>query len=84
MNLVTNLTPKQLRQAADIQERIQTLQAKLSELLGAQPAAASTGEAQAPKKRQMSAAGRAAIRAAQKARWAKIKAAQAEKGQGRR
>jgi hypothetical protein len=72
MNSITNLLPAQLRKAADIQEKIQSLQKELRQLLGnegstpAQPA-------RAPKKGKMSAAGRAAIRAAQKARWATIK-----------
>ena len=41
MNLITSLSPAQLRRAADIQERIQSLQAELSRLLGeAAPASA--------------------------------------------
>jgi hypothetical protein len=63
-----NITPTQLRKAANLQEKIQSLQKELGQLLGgsAQPIAA-------PKKRKVSAAGRARMRAAQKARWAKIK-----------
>ena len=66
-----NITPTQLRKAADLQEKIQSLQKELAQLLGGpvQPAT------KAPKKRKMSAAGRAAIAAAARARWAKIKAA---------
>ena len=55
-----NATPQQLRKAADIQEKIQSLQSELGELLG------SPGEAvamKAPKKRALSAAGLANIRA---------------------
>ncbi len=70
MNSITNLTPGQLRQAANIQEKIQSLQKELGKLLGATVESAST---EAPKKRKMSAAGRKAIAAAAKARWAKIK-----------
>jgi hypothetical protein len=71
MNQITQLTPSQLRQAADLQEKIQALQQKLADLLG-------TPGAEAPrKKRKISAAGIARIRAAQKARWAKIKKAKA-------
>jgi hypothetical protein len=72
MNSITNLTPGQLRQAANIQEKIQSLQKELGKLLGAAVESAST---EAPKitKRKMSAAGRAAIAAAARARWAKIK-----------
>ena len=68
-----NITPTQLRKAADLQERIQSLQRELNEILGgsgpAEPAAID-----APKKKwKFSAAARAKMRAAQKARWAKIK-----------
>jgi hypothetical protein len=68
-----NITPKQLRKAANIQEKIQSLQKELGQLLGGPgPAPAAT---KAPKKRKIGARGLANIRAAQKARWAKIKAA---------
>ena len=67
-----NITPAQLRKAADIQERIQLLQEELGQLLGGDvPSPAQTTEA--PKKRKVNAAGRARMRAAQIARWAKIK-----------
>lgn len=66
-----NLTPQQLRKAADIQEKIQSLQKKLNQILGA---TAEPAPSEAPKKRRMSAAGRRAIAAAAKARWAAIKA----------
>ena len=70
---ITSLSPKQLRKAADIQEKIQSLQEELGQLLGGEtPSSAQTTE-EPKKKRKMSAAGRAAIRAAQQARWAKIK-----------
>jgi DNA-binding transcriptional regulator YdaS (Cro superfamily) len=71
MNAITQLTPRQLRQAADIQEKIVSLQKKLADLLGAPVAPL----AQQKKKRTISAAGIARIRAAQKARWAKVKGA---------
>ena len=71
MNLL-NATPTELRKAADIQERIQSLQEELGQLLGGEvPSAAQTIET--PKKRKVSAAGKARMRAAQIARWAKIK-----------
>jgi len=74
MNSITNLTPGQLRQAANIQEKIQSLQKELGKLLSGEVSTPAQ-PAKAPKKKgTMSAAGRAAIRAAQKARWAKIKA----------
>jgi hypothetical protein len=70
-----NLTPKQLRQAANIQEKIQSLQKKLNQILGA---TAKSTPSEAPRKRRMSAAGRKAIAAATKARWAKFKAKKAK------
>jgi len=67
-----NLTPQQLRKAANLQEKIQELQKKLNQILGT--TVESAPEAPMKKgRRKMSAAGKAAIRAAQKARWAKIK-----------
>ena len=72
MNPIT-ITAQQLRQAANIKERIDALQQKLNQILGATVESA-PGEAP-KKKRKMSAAGRRAIAAAAKARWAKIKGA---------
>ena len=72
METFTNLTPQQLRRAADVKERIDALQNELSRLLGTPaPAAVATGPA--PKRKKISAAGIANIRAAQRARWAAIK-----------
>ena len=76
-----NVTAQQLRQAADLQERIESLQNQLRGLLGgagkaAQAPAARTGVG----RRQISAAGIERIRAAQKARWAKVKRAQGAGG----
>jgi hypothetical protein len=76
MNLV-NATPTQLRKAADIQEQILELQDELNQLLGAPaqvPALdAETATTEAPRTYKFSAAARAKMRAAQQARWAKIK-----------
>jgi hypothetical protein len=72
MNSITNLTPQQLRRAADVQERIQALQRELNLILGS-PVPTFEPEAPVIKRRKMSAAGRAAIAAAAKARWAKQK-----------
>jgi len=70
MNLLATFSAKQLRHAADLQDKIASLQQELASYLGGSaPAAATTG-----RKRRMSAAGRARIIAAQKARWAKFKA----------
>jgi hypothetical protein len=73
---ITNLTPTQLRKAADIQEKILGLQDELNQLLGAPvqaPALAAEPATEPRKKYKFSAAGRARMKAAQKARWAKIK-----------
>ncbi len=72
---LSNLTAAQLRQAAALKERLEALQTQLTRLLG-DSAAASSVKAAAPKKKGViSPAGLARIRAAQKARWAKLKAA---------
>ena len=73
MNLVINLSVKQLRQAADLKEEITALERELSQLLGS---TAQTAVAKAPKKKfTMSAAAKAKISAAAKLRWAKVKRA---------
>src|SRR6266699_7003715 len=68
---LTDLSPRQLRQAADLKERIESLQHDLAQILGsvAQPA----DRAPLQKKHKMSAAARARIAAGARARWAKIK-----------
>jgi hypothetical protein len=77
MNL-SSLTAAQLNQAAGIAEKIEKLNAELSALLGTSETTVSLAGKRGPKKGGMSAAGRARIAAAQKARWAKAKAAKAE------
>jgi hypothetical protein len=69
---IENLSAKQLRRAATIKDKIMSLQRELGRILGN----ASLQVEQAPrrKRRRISAAGRAAISRAAKARWAKIKA----------
>jgi hypothetical protein len=80
---ISNLSPEQLRAAADLKERIDVLQNEMNELLGGEAlapaqAAINTGEAlPAPsngrrrkKRKPVSAQGRANIAAAQRARWA--------------
>ena len=74
MNSIINITAQALRKAAGIQERIQSLQHELGQILdgGEIPVPffrASTGK----RKRRMSAASRAKIAAAARARWARIK-----------
>lgn len=66
-----NLNSKQLRKAADLKDKIQSLENELQRILGAsiKPVAPVAQK----KKRKMSAAGRARIAAAARARWAKVK-----------
>ncbi len=71
MNILSNLSAQQLRRAADIQEKIAALQDELSQYLERLSFIPRPGYAGA--KRRMSAAGRARIIAAQKARWAKVR-----------
>lgn len=71
MSSIADITPKQLRKAANLKEKIEALQARLAVILGS-PAEA-TGDGVVRKRHKMSAAGRARIAAAAKARWARIK-----------
>jgi len=68
---LSSLTPAQLNRAAAIKEKIEVLNRELAELLGV-PESSLTGKAPR-KKSKFSPAGIARIRAAQKARWARIK-----------
>ena len=73
MSSIINLSAQQLRRAAAIKEQIQSLENELGRIFGS---STKSVIADAPKKRRkMSAAGRAKISAAAKARWAKVKAA---------
>jgi hypothetical protein len=74
METFTNLTPQRLRRAANVKEKIDALQEELIRLLGAPAPATATA---APKRKKISAAGIARIRAAQRARWAAIKKSKA-------
>ena len=75
MSIINQLTAQQLRWAADLKDKIAALQKQLGQLTGAGGASAARAsvEAAKPARRKISAAGIAKIRAAQKARWAKIK-----------
>lgn len=75
MNILLSLTATQLKRAAAIKEKITGLEKELVAILGGAPAAKAPASKPVKTKRKMSAAGRARIAAAQKARWAKIKAA---------
>ena len=69
---LSTLTIAQLKQAAALKEQIELLEAELASTLSAAPAPVAVV---APlRKTKMSPAGRARIAAAQKARWAKLKA----------
>ena len=71
---LNQLSVSDLRKAANLKERIEALERKLSQLIGSAAKADAAPAAGSRKKGGMSAAGRARIVAAQKARWAKIKA----------
>lgn len=71
-----NVSAKQLRRAAEIKDKIEALENELSQILG-NGQSASSAPASAPasaKKRTISAAGRAKIAAAARARWARVRA----------
>lgn len=70
MSNLLSLTAAQLKHAAALKGKIGKLEKELVSILGS-----ATSSAPAPKKKKskMSAAGRARIAAAQKARWAKVK-----------
>jgi hypothetical protein len=71
MNELLNLSTEQLRQLADVKEKIESLQDELSRVLGGSAPDRVSGK----RGINMSAAGRARIAAAQRARWAKYNAA---------
>lgn len=67
---INTLTPAQLRKAADLKERIAKLETELNQILGS----TSPAPTKPAKRNGMSEAGKARIAAAQKKRWAKVKA----------
>ena len=77
LSIMLNLTSKQLRHAADLKEKIDGLETELATIFGGNGSRMPSPfkSAKTAKKKGMSAAGRARIAAAQKARWAKVKAA---------
>src|SRR3954463_13448986 len=89
---LTNLSPAQLRKAADLKERIESLTDELGKILDGGSSSAPAPSFIRGGPRQMSAAGRARIGAAARARWAKVRAAKggntakvaSTKGPGRR
>jgi hypothetical protein len=70
--MIEHLSAAQLRRAAKIKDKMDALQSELNRILGSSTPAANKPAPR--KKRRMSAAARAKISAAQKARWAKQKA----------
>jgi len=82
MNSIIDLSSQDLRRIAKLKEKIDSLQRKLSRIVDG--AGVATG---AKRKSGMSAAGRARIAAAQRARWAKVRTAKKSPkttGKGRR
>jgi hypothetical protein len=73
---LSNLSASQLRRAAEIKDKIESLQHELSGIVG-ESAAAGTASKPAGKRRKLSAAAINRIREAQKARWAAHRAAKA-------
>ncbi|MHB8520379.1 MAG: hypothetical protein ACYDH9_06440 [Limisphaerales bacterium] len=76
-NPLLTLSLHDLKRAIGLKEQIETLQSRLMHLLGS-----AGGQAAAPTRKRwtMSAAGRARITAAARARWAKIHAAKGQTG----
>jgi len=75
---MTNLSASDLRRAAAIKDQIENLQTELNKILGhfvGNGFVATAHRSRKSSKRKMSAAGRAKIAVAAKARWAKVKAA---------
>jgi hypothetical protein len=74
MNLsISELSARQLRQAANLKERIDILQRELNQILGSSSFGAVTREDHARAKRTMSAATKAKLAAIARARWKKAK-----------
>ncbi len=72
---IANLSVAQLRKAAAVKERIEKLEKELAQILGSAASEKSAAPAaRSRKKRKMTSEGRARIRAAAKARWAKWRA----------
>jgi hypothetical protein len=72
-NLLARISVQQLKRALEIKQEIEGLEKELGQILGDEPPAARP--APRSRKRKMSAAAKARISAAQKARWAERKQA---------
>jgi hypothetical protein len=78
MTMLKDLTTEQLKCALAIKKQIEVLQGNLNSIEGGGESPVSAADAKPVKKtRRMSRAGRAAIAAGARARWAKIKGAEA-------
>ena len=78
-SLITDLSVHQLRRAAQIKENIQSLEKELGRLLGSSPSLTNLSNGDVSKKKlRRSAAVRAKMSAAAKARWAKTNGQKAE------
>ena len=78
---ILNLTPTELRHAADLKERIAGLESQLAGIIyvgGKTNKPAHAPQLAKPAKRKMSPAHKAKIRAAQKLRWAKVNGTKAK------
>jgi hypothetical protein len=73
MSSLPNLSVTQLRQVISIKEKIEALEAELAAVTGGEAAAPAAVPVGGRGKYKRSAAARAAMAAAQKARWAKVK-----------
>src|SRR5918996_1114396 len=74
-NPLLNLTVKQLRGAVRVRERMEDLQSQLDRILGVQDSrTADSFPKRRKRRRKMSAAARASLSAAAKARWKRVKA----------
>jgi hypothetical protein len=71
-NLFTRISAAHLRRAANLREKIESMESELASLLGI-PEQATLGNLHR-KRRRMTAAARKKISAAAKARWAKVRA----------
>jgi len=74
---ILNLTPAQLKHAADIKEQIAALEEELKAIIGGGNGAPAPFRS---RRNNVSAAGRARIAAAQRARWAKFRGGKGEHG----
>ena len=82
MTELQNLTVAQLRRIISIKEQIESLTAQLETITGDAVSAAASGPAKRRGVYKRSKAARAAMAAAQKARWAKVKGTKAEAAEG--